>query len=145
HLNEIQCAKIVKKRQNALDFQLSSYLGFLIHKAVCDQKLADTQFFIVSKDTGYDYVESFWEETPFVKNLKITPDITRVENIQKALTPPKPKTSAEQQKKIDAVMKEETTPQGFNNALVKEFGSEQAGEFYKANKAKFKEMHKQIT
>ena len=41
-------------RKNALDFQLSSYLGALI----CASK--ENSFCIVSKDRGYEVLEQFW-------------------------------------------------------------------------------------
>ena len=41
---------------NALDFQLVTYLGY----ALCSTP--DSEFYIVSKDTGYDAVVHFWEE-----------------------------------------------------------------------------------
>ena len=40
---------------NALDFQLSTYLG------ACVQKSVVQQYFIVSKDCGYDCVCRFWK------------------------------------------------------------------------------------
>jgi hypothetical protein len=89
--DDIQYAKIVKNGQNALDFQLSSYLGSIVQKAVYDGVLSDTQFVIISKDSGYDCVADFWMKSPFIKHLKISPNITRSENIQAFLTPIKSK------------------------------------------------------
>lgn len=43
--------------KNALDYQLSTYLGYLI-----GQK-EDTSFYIVSKDRGYEYLSDFWKQT----------------------------------------------------------------------------------
>ncbi|MDE6469702.1 MAG: hypothetical protein K2L19_01590, partial [Eubacterium sp.] len=40
---------------NSLDFQLSSYLG------ACIQKNPEKEYFIVSKDCGYDCVCQFWK------------------------------------------------------------------------------------
>lgn len=42
--------------KNALDFQLASYLGFLVKSA------PKTQYCIFAKDTGYDALVSFWSE-----------------------------------------------------------------------------------
>ena len=42
--------------QNALDFQLVSYMGHILNKR------AKAQFIIVSKDHGYDPVAEFWSE-----------------------------------------------------------------------------------
>ena len=49
--------------KNALDFQLSTYLGYLIK----DSKNG-TKFFIVSKDNGFSYLSTFWKNE---KNLII--------------------------------------------------------------------------
>jgi hypothetical protein len=154
---DIQYAKIVKNGQNALDFQLSSYLGFIINKAVCEETLADTQFFIISKDSGYDCVIGFWTKTVFVKHLNINPNISRAENIQKALTPTETNSSVAvksvvevkpvaavkpiiaQQEKINEIMKRVKALNEFHSALVKEFGMPQGGALYKENKEKFKE------
>lgn len=43
-------------RKNALDFQLSSYLGYLIGE------YPSHKFFIVSKDNGFDCLIKFWKE-----------------------------------------------------------------------------------
>ena len=46
--------KIVHGGKNALDFQLSTYLGYLLRGA------DDNKFYIISKDRGYHYVLDFW-------------------------------------------------------------------------------------
>ncbi len=50
--------------KNALDFQLSSYLGYLVG----NPDTADKQLFIVSKDRGFFVVSKFWERE---KHLKV--------------------------------------------------------------------------
>jgi hypothetical protein len=97
--DDIQYAKIVKNGQNALDFQLSSYLGFIIHKANCDGVLDSTQFIVISKDSGFDCVAGFWKNTPFVRHLKIKPNIIRSENIKAVLSPTKIKPTLDNTKK----------------------------------------------
>jgi len=47
--------KIKRGGKNALDFQLSCYLGFRINKD------PDAEFYIISKDSGYDFIMDFWE------------------------------------------------------------------------------------
>ena len=49
------CQKVMNGTKNALDFQLSSYLGSLISK-----KSSNVNFHIVSNDKGYDYLCSYW-------------------------------------------------------------------------------------
>lgn len=47
--------------QNALDFQLSSYLG------ACIQKSPKKEYYIISKDHGYDCICRFWKN----KNINV--------------------------------------------------------------------------
>ena len=51
---KFKAKRIVSGKKNALDFQLVSYLGYLIGKGETDIK-------IVSKDTGYDCLVDFWK------------------------------------------------------------------------------------
>ena len=48
--------KVSAGSKNALDFQLTSYLGYLIGKFQ-----GDSEYIIVSHDTGYDCLKSFWK------------------------------------------------------------------------------------
>jgi hypothetical protein len=49
--------------KSALDFQLSSYLGYLM------ATYPDAKFIIISKDKGFDVVKKFWqtEKKPIIK------------------------------------------------------------------------------
>lgn len=49
--------------KSALDFQLSSYLGYLI------ATYPEAKFIIISKDKGFDVVKKFWqtEKKPIIK------------------------------------------------------------------------------
>ena len=51
--------------KNALDFQLSTYLGCLIGEKQADEQ----QLYIVSKDKGFYYVSKFWEHE---KGIRVT-------------------------------------------------------------------------
>lgn len=44
---------------NALDFQLSSYMGFMIHESLIN-KSKDTEFIIITKDNGFKNLIRFW-------------------------------------------------------------------------------------
>ena len=54
---QINCYKVKIGIKNALDFQLSSYLGYLIGKGNVNE-----DYYIVSNDKGYDCLCDFWEE-----------------------------------------------------------------------------------
>lgn len=49
------CYQVTTGTSNALDFQLSSFLGYLLRKESTNAK-----FYIVSNDTGFDCLCSFW-------------------------------------------------------------------------------------
>ena len=53
----IQKYKIARGGKNALDFQLATYLGYLIHEN------SNPYFYIISKDNGFHYVIDFWKRT----------------------------------------------------------------------------------
>lgn len=59
--------------KNALDFQLSSFLGYLISRG------EDKNFCIISNDRGYDHVKSFWEKSGLASGITINsaPSINR--------------------------------------------------------------------
>ena len=46
---------------NALDFQLISYLGYLMK----NEELKDSEFIVMSNDTGYDPAVNFWKKENF--------------------------------------------------------------------------------
>ena len=57
--------KVLRGLPNALDFQLSTYLG------ACIQKNPKKKYFIISKDSGYDCVCHFWmDKNVFVKRIE---------------------------------------------------------------------------
>lgn len=57
--------KVETGSKNALDFQLSSYLG------ACIQKSSKKKYYILSKDNGYDCVCRFWRDNNiFVKRIE---------------------------------------------------------------------------
>lgn len=59
--------------KNALDFQLSSFLGYLVSRG------EDKEFYIISNDKGYDHVKSFWEKSGITQDVTInsSPSINR--------------------------------------------------------------------
>lgn len=69
--------------KNALDFQLSTYLGYLIGNR------KKTKFYIVSNDKGFEYVRDFWKKQgvkiEIISNIRenAAPDEADEEYIQK--------------------------------------------------------------
>ncbi|MDR0197304.1 MAG: hypothetical protein LBI36_03695 [Oscillospiraceae bacterium] len=67
--------KIRRGGRNALDFQLATYLGYLISVR------PDAQFFLISRDNGFDFAVDFWE-TGYVE---VKPSIRRFVNVKDVL------------------------------------------------------------
>lgn len=86
----LKCFKVSVGTKNALDFQLSSYLGYIVG--------FDTEhnsaFYIVSKDTGFDRLCDFWS----AQDVKIK-RIENLDSVPKTPKMPKTQTSAETDKK----------------------------------------------
>lgn len=147
-----------KVAKNYLDFQLSTYLGFLIGKG------ESGPVYIVSKDTGFDSVIDFWKG----RNIKCArrDRIVLQERKQRARTKQREKKAAQTseklseayRKKIRAAVKEDKLTAGnytsiykavtgskdkleLNNMLVKAFGSAKGGEVYKHIRGIYEEYH----
>jgi hypothetical protein len=67
--------KVRRGGRNALDFQMSSYLGYLVNT---HGVAAKAEFFLISKDNGFDFVIDFWESG----NINIKPKIKRFYTIK---------------------------------------------------------------
>lgn len=65
--------------KNALDFQLSSFLGYLISQG------REKQFFIISGDRGYEHVKTFWELSGLADGVTIngSPSVNRTLALEK--------------------------------------------------------------
>ncbi len=88
HLNllsspaEISYYNVSNGGKNALDFQLASFLGYLISQG------KEKQFFIISNDKGYDHVKSFWEQSGMAPGISIngSPSVKRTLALEKPFT-----------------------------------------------------------
>ena len=113
--------------KNSLDFQLSSYLGYLIGQEPKEE------YYIVSRDNGFKAVRDFWTKRGIKADLamNLTKQSTAIiEARLREILPQYPEDIA----LIRDLMERYKTKQGFNNALIKEFGSEKTGIIYKAMK-----------
>ncbi len=52
----VEFVRTTKTAKNYLDFQLSTYLGYLVAKR------ASQEYYIISRDSGFDAVLDFWQE-----------------------------------------------------------------------------------
>lgn len=121
--------------KNALDFQLSSYLGYIIHENInnpCD-------YYIVTQDKGYESLINYWKKRKINVNLVINVAKQNEQSMQNELE----KQVAQLLKdKADApvvakMIQNYKTKQGLNNALMKKFPSKdnkKSSEIYSAIK-----------
>ena len=123
--------KVKVGHKNALDFQLSSYLGYLIGTNAGWQY----DYYIVSKDNGFDILASFWNE----QNVKVREvpgiSIQKREAMEKELTEKVEAAlgSSEDAATVTKIITSYKTKQGINNALQKKF-PDRVKEIYRAIK-----------
>ncbi|MCL2633018.1 MAG: PIN domain-containing protein [Oscillospiraceae bacterium] len=95
--------KIRRGGRNALDFQLSSFLGYLISKHG-----ENAEFYLISKDNGFDFVMDFWESGC----IDVKPDIKRFATVRIMLASEgKKPEKIEKAEKIEKVEKIEKAPE----------------------------------
>ena len=139
--------KKVAVGKNALDFQLSSYLGFLIGQG-------DSDFCIISKDQGFDSIIDFWKNEKGIsikrqECLTNTNSTTTKQSTAKTQNPPVVDTldiktalsqadlhlTPEEIVKVEKIVNQYKTKVTINSNLQKSFkGSQRAGEIYKVLK-----------
>ena len=104
----IEAYKVNVGNKNALDFQLSSFLGYIVGKSEDN----DCEYIIVSKDTGYDKVVEFWAN----RNKRIYRLINLFEKANNNLT------NSNEEKVIVEVASDNSTPT--SDVKTKELGKE---------------------
>lgn len=138
--------KILLKEKNALDFQLCSYLGFLIRDTMIDETV-ENNYFIVSNDKGYSILPDYWKK--FGVNLKIVSNLSKNEITQNKIKITQPannstnlETALNQLIKnkndvpeILKMIKDSKTNKDVHNNLVKIFGSQKGVEIYRSIKS----------
>lgn len=138
---EYKCVEV--GGQNALDFQLSTYLGYLIKQ---NESSESKIYIIVSHDRGFSFVKSFWGkersiDIQILPNLMGTIQDKDLDNgdsnmdIESLLKDPKLKLSDNEVKGIIAMVKKYKTTQtinGYLNKLLKD--SSKAGVILKTIK-----------
>lgn len=140
---DIQFQKVAVNEKNALDFQLCSYLGFLIH----DTMTEENNYFVVSNDSSYSVLPNYWKKfdvnVKIVSNLKQEAIQTKIEKIS-----PTNKSFSELEfilskfiknetefKEVAKILKKLKSKTEINNYLCKKFDSKKGGEIYRAIKS----------
>lgn len=130
---EIQYQKVETGTKNALDFQLSSYLGYLIS----ENRDRNARFYIVTKDKGFGALVSYWSRRDVP--VKIVMDLAgRDEDKEKDELNDRVSKVVSDKTAVPTVVKiiqQYKIKQGINNALLKEFkDNKRASEIYTAIK-----------
>ena len=135
-INESKANVIFQKvevgTKNALDFQLATYLGYLIAK-----NESGMEYYVVSKDTGFNALCSYWEAQKISVSMVADVSGRNVKKEQDELTKEVGRLIGNT-KDVSIVVKmlqQYKTKQGINNALNKNYkDGKRASEIYKAIK-----------
>lgn len=152
--------KVKVGTKNALDFQLASYLGYLI-----GQNGIDTNYYIVSNDKGFEVVVDFWKEQGIsvscisLKELVAVPKKETTKETKKTEPKKKSKVSSKDLATLDEIItligkdneptevlkifNQYKTKQAICNGMAKHFkDSKRASEIYKKLKPLLKSKNK---
>ena len=126
--------------RNALDFQLSTWLGYLINEYWGQKE----RFYIVSKDKGFGSVCQFWKARGIFTEQVQDLSGQREEELKDQLEAQVSEVIAEPEvaEKIASIILKYKTKQGINNALMREFPSQdnrKSSEYYKLIKPMIKD------
>lgn len=113
--------------KNALDFQLVSYLGYMLR-----EKPEET-YCIISNDKAFELVSKFWQD----KGVNVTSAVSldkaanaahysKISNELEKLLPDR-----NEREFVEKCISELSTKSGINNRIVKKYGTTRAGEIYK--------------
>ena len=120
-------------QKNALDFQLSSYLGWLIRGHSDGQN----NYFIVSRDRGFTPLLPFWKAQGITVSLVADVAGNKIQTTLEELTSLVADYTGDEKNApaVVSIINAGKTKQAINQALCKTFGSKHAGEIYRAVKA----------
>lgn len=79
---EVIYQKVETGKKNALDFQLSSYLGYIIKE---NENETDNKFFIVTKDNGFSVLCTYWKRKKI--SVEIIDNLTGSKNSVMVVVP----------------------------------------------------------
>ncbi len=113
---EIICRKVEIGTKNALDFQLSTYLGYIIHENL----EAPYDYYIVTKDKGFESLVKFWKSKA---NVKLVINVTKQSEDELVKQIADLIGSTDDAAKVAKIIQHYKTKLGINNALMKTFPS----------------------
>lgn len=80
HRINLKVYRVLTGTKNALDFQLSSYVGYIIAKN--EDNKENCSYYIVSKDMGYNHLIDFWKRRGV--NIKLIPNFSSINQEKKS-------------------------------------------------------------
>lgn len=130
---KISYQKVDVGTKNALDFQLATYLGYLVR----DNEGKESSYYIVTKDQGFSSLVNYWKKRKI--NVSLIVDLSgRDEEKEKNDLRVQVEKVVSDEVVVDIVVKyiqQYKTKLGINNALAKQFkDSKKASEIYNAIK-----------
>ena len=122
--------KVESGTKNALDFQLVSFLGYLIREN------GSSAYYIISKDNGFDSVLHFWtkQNTKVMRLPKLDVENTCQEHEELLSKLKELMLDEADVKVILGMIQKYKTKQGLNNALMKQFDNKKTSEIYRVIK-----------
>jgi len=131
--SKIDYFKVENGSKNALDFQLSSYLGYLISNNPNDK------YYIVSKDKGYETLTAFWQkyknlnsQVTLVSDLSLKNEQEEKKKLSSSIQSVLSDSSFKDlQNDIFVIIEKYKTKQGIYNALVKNYEQKKGSDIYK--------------
>ena len=131
--SKIDYFKVENGSKNALDFQLSSYLGYLIANN------PNEKYYIVSKDKGYEILTVFWQkyknlnsQVTLVSDLSLKNDQEEKKKLNSSIQSVLSDSSFKDlQNDIFIIIEKYKTKQGIYNALVKNYEQKKGSDIYK--------------
>ena len=113
--------------KNALDFQLVSYLGYMLREN------PEATYCLISNDKAFELVSKFWQ----AKGVNVTSAVS-LDGAADASHYSKVSTELEklladrsEREFVEKCINELSTKSGINNRIVKKYGTTRAGEIYK--------------
>lgn len=104
HRVNLKVYRVLTGTKNALDFQLSSYVGYIIAKN--EDKKENCSYYIVSKDMGYNHLVDFWKRRGV--NIRLIPNFSSINQEKKGLPAAAAEKSTDFEKIAGAVQTEDS-------------------------------------
>ena len=113
--------------KNALDFQLVSYLGYMIREN------QEASYCVISNDSAFALVADFWKNkgVDVASAVSLAAAVRLKENEKIASRLASLLSDKKEREFVAKCIEELSTKQGINNRIAKKYGTTRAGEIYK--------------